>query len=88
MAVCQQNLNLTQILQKRAHYKEVMPQSYTPGKKVWLNSKYLQIKQNRKLKTKFLDLFQVLYLVSKQVYKFELLKKWKIHNVFYILLLE
>ena len=30
----------------------------------------------------------MLYLVGKQAYKLELLKKWKIHNVFYVSLLE
>ena len=30
----------------------------------------------------------MLYPVSKQAYKHELPKKWKIHNVFHVLLLE
>ena len=30
----------------------------------------------------------MLYLVEKQTYKFELLKKWKIHNVFHVSLPE
>ena len=30
----------------------------------------------------------MLYSVSKQAYKLELLKKWKIYDVFYLLLLE
>ena len=56
--------------------------------KVWLSRKHLKLKRNRKLKAKFLSFFQVLYLVGKQAYKLELPKKWKIHNVFHISLLE
>ena len=65
MAVCQQNLHHAQEFQKRAHDKEVKPQSYAPGDKVWLSSKHLKTKQNRKLKAKFLGLFWVLYSVGK-----------------------
>ena len=59
MAACQQNLHHTQKLYKRVYNKEVKPQSYAPGKKVWLNSKYLKTKQNCKLKAKFLGFFWV-----------------------------
>ena len=75
MAACQQNLYHAQKLQKRANNKGVKPQSYVPGQKVWLNSKYFKTKQNHKLKAKFLGLFWVLHLVGKQAYKFELAKK-------------
>ena len=75
IAVYQQNLHHAQEFQKWAHNKEVKLQSYTPGDKVWWNSKHLKTKQNCKLEAKFLGLFQVLYQVDKQVYKFELLKK-------------
>ena len=40
------------------------------------------------MKAKFFGLFQILYPVEKQAYKLELLKKWKIHDVFHVLLLE
>ena len=39
MTVCQQNLYHAQKLQKQAHNKNVKPQNYASGKKVWLNSK-------------------------------------------------
>ena len=58
------------------------------GDKVWLNSKYLKTKQNWNLETKFFKPFRVLYPVGKQAYKLELLRKWRIHNVFHVSLLE
>ena len=88
MAACQQNLHHAREFQKRAHDKSVKPLSYAPGDKVWLSSKHLKTKQNCKLEAKFLSLFQVLHLVGKQAYKLKLRKKWKIHNVFYVSLLE
>ena len=57
MTVCQQNLHHPQELQKQAHDKGVTPQSYAPGDKVWLSSKYFRIKRNCKLEAKFLGLF-------------------------------
>ena len=69
MIVCRENLYHAQELQKWAHNKGVKPRSYASGDKVWLNSKYIKIKQNRKLKAKFFGLFQVLHPVEKQAYK-------------------
>ena len=88
MAVCQQNLHHAQELQKRAHNKGVKPQSYTSSNKVWLSSKHLRTKRNCKLEAKFLGLFWVLHPVGKQAYKLELPKKWRIHDVFHVSLLE
>ena len=88
MTICQQNLHHAQELQKWGHNKGVKPQSYAPGEKVWLSSKYLKTKLNRKLEANFLGLFWVLHLVGKQAYKLKLPKKWRIHNVFHVSLLE
>ena len=46
MAVCRENLQYAQKLQKRAHNKGTKPKNYASGKKVWLNSKYIKIKRN------------------------------------------
>ena len=88
MIVYQKNLHHAQELQKRAHDKGVKPRSYAPGDKVLLNSKYIKIKQNWKLEAKLFGLFQVLHLVGKQAYKLELSRKWRIHDVFHVSLLE
>ena len=53
-----------------------------------MSSNYFKNKQNCKLKVKFFCLFQVLHPVDKQAYKLKLPKKYKIYNIFYVLLLE
>ena len=78
MTVCQKNLHHAQKLQKQAHNKRVKLKNYAPGDKVWLNSKYIKSKQNRKVEAKFCGLLWVWHPVGKQVYKFELPKMWKI----------
>ena len=75
MTVYQQNFYHAQKLQKQVHDKEVKPQSYILGDKVWLRSNHLKIKRNWKLEVKFPDSFWVLHPVGKQVYKLELLEK-------------
>ena len=88
MTVCQKKLHHAHKLQKRAHNKRVKHKSYTPGDKVWLNSKYIKTKRNQKLEAKFFGRFRVLHSMEKQAYKVELAKRWKMHNLFYVLLLE
>ena len=88
MIVCRENLHHTQELQKRAYDKGVKPRNYAPGEKVWLNSKYIKTKRNRKLEAKFFGPFRVLHPIGKQAYKLELPKKWRIHDVFHVSLLE
>ena len=51
--ICQQNFHHTYKLQKQANNKEVKPQNYAPGNKIWLSNKYFKTKQNCKLKAKF-----------------------------------
>ena len=75
MTVCRENLHHAQELQKQAHDKGGKPKSYAHGNKVWLNSKYIKIKQNRKLEAKFFRPFWVLHPVGKQAYKLKVLKK-------------
>ena len=73
--VCWENFHHTQELQKQVHNNGVKPRSYAHGDKVWLNSKYITTKQNRKLEAKFFGMFQMLYSVGKQAYKLELPKR-------------
>ena len=75
MIICRENLQYAQNLLKRAYNKSTKPKSYAPGDKVWLNSKYIKTKRNRKLEAKFFRPFRVLHPVGRQAYKFELPKK-------------
>ena len=88
MIVCRENLYHAQELQKRAHNKGVKPRSYAPGEKVWLNSKYIKTKCNRKLEAKFFGPFRMLHPIKKQAYKLKLPKKWRIYDVFHVSMLE
>lgn len=88
MKICQQNLLHAKELQKQAYNKDVKLCNYALGEKVWLNSQYIKTKQNQKLEAKFFRSFQVFHLVSKQTYKLKLTTKWRIHVIFYVLLLE
>ena len=53
-----------------------------------MNSKYIKTKRNRILEFKFFEPFRVLHLVGKQAYKLELPKRWRIHDIFHLSLLE
>ena len=77
ITICQENLHHVLKLQKQAYNKSGKPKNYALGDKVWLNSKYLKIKYNKKLKAMFFYLFQVLYQIGKQAYKLELPKNRK-----------
>ena len=86
--VCRKNFYHAQKLQKRAHNKGVKPSSYASSDKIWLNSKYIKTKQNWKLESKFFGPFRILHPFRKQAYKLKLFRKWRIHDVFHILLLK
>ena len=88
MVMYRKNLYHTQKLLKQAYNKRVKPRSYVLSKKVWLNSKFIKTKQNRKLEAMSFGLFQVPHLVKKQVYKLKLPGNWKIHDIFHLSLLE
>ena len=86
--ICQKNLYHTQGFQKRAYKKGVKPKGYVSGDKIWLNNQYIKTKQNQKLEVKFFGPFWVSHPIGKQAYKLKLSKKWRIHNIFHVLLLE
>lgn len=69
MTICQQNLFHVQEIQRKSYHKSVKPKNYTVSNKVLFNRKYIKIKQNWKLKAKFLGSFWVLRPIGKQVYQ-------------------
>ena len=75
MIICRENLHNVQNLQKQAHDKSTKARSYAPSNKVWLNSKYIKTKQNRKLEAKFYGPFRVWHPMAKQAYKLKLPKR-------------
>lgn len=66
MSVCRKNPHHTKEFQKWAHYKAVKPGSYAPDDKVWLDSKFVKTKFNRKLEAKLFSPFRGLHPVGKQ----------------------
>lgn len=88
MSICMDDFPYVQELQKCYVDKYAKPRSCASDNKVQLNSQYIKIQRNCKRKSKFFQLFLVLYLVKKQVYKVDLSKKQKIYDVSYMSLLE
>ena len=84
MSVCRKNLQYAQKLQKYYYNNHTKSKSYDLGDKVWLISKYIKTKQNRKLEFKFFRPFRIMQLVRNQAYKLELSKRWSIYDIFYV----
>lgn len=57
MTVCHKNLQHAQNLQKQPNNNSTKSRSYFSDDKVWLNNKYIKIKQNQKHKIKYFKLF-------------------------------
>ena len=57
MSVYRENFQHAHEFQKHYHAKHAKPKRYAPKDKVWLNKKYIKIKQNCKLKFKFFGSF-------------------------------
>ena len=74
MTFCRKNFYHAQELQKRAYNKGVNLRSYAPGDKIWLNSKYIKIKQNQKLKAKFFELFRSFTSFRQQSLQTQIIK--------------
>ncbi len=60
-----QNLLHIQEMQKKAYDKGIKSRSYALDEKVWLNSKCIKTKRNKKLESKFFGPFRVLHVVGK-----------------------
>ena len=62
--------------------------SYALGEKVWLNSKHIKMKWHRKLKAKIFGFLEVFHPIGKQAYKLERPAKWRIYDMFHVLVVK
>ena len=74
-----------QIMYKNEHTKFM---SYKIENYVNLNDKNIKIKRNKKLKWKFFESFKIFECIENQIYRLNLLKRWRIHNVFHVFFLK
>ena len=82
------NLMKTQI--KQAHYQNerIMFKQYIIETYVMFNDKNINIKRNKKLKWKHFESFKVMKTIDDQIYRLNIFKHWRIHNVFHVSLLK
>ena len=82
------NLLITQtqqIMYKNEHTKFM---SYKIENYVNLNDKNIKIKRNKILKWKFFESFKIFECIENQIYRLNLFKRWRIHNVFHVFFLK
>lgn len=82
MTIYKKNFHHGEKLYMLAHDKAMKSKSYAFGNKIWLYSKYIKIKQNRKFEAKFYGLCQVLYPVRNSAYKLKLLRNERFITLF------
>ena len=82
------NLIDAQVKQAKYQDKRTLFKKYFVRQYVMLNEKNIRIKRNKKLKWKHFELFRVLEIIEDQVYRLELLKRWRIHDVFHVSFLK
>ena len=86
--VLQKILSHAQTKQKKYADARMKFMKYAIDDHVWLRSKNIRTKRNRKLEWKQFESFEILDKMNKQVYKLALSTRWRIHNVFHVFLLE
>ena len=84
----QKILSHAQIKQKKYADARMKSMKYAIDDHVWLRSKNIRTKRNKKLEWKQFEPFEVLDKINKQIYKLALSTRWRIHNVFHVFLLE
>ena len=88
MEVCKEALLAAQKHQKTFADKHSKPIQFAVGDYVWLRGKNIRTKRNRKLEWKAFGPFEILKKHGDQAYKLDLPKRWRIHDVFHVSLLE
>ncbi len=88
MGVCKDAILTAQQSQAEYADKHRKSRDYKVGDSVWLNTKYIRTKRNRKLEFKNFGPFLITDVVGLQSYRLQLPERWRIHNVFHVSLLE
>ena len=88
LRVLKDNLLVAQQQQTMYKNERTKSMSYNVENYVNLNGKNIKIKRNKKLKWKFFESFQILETIENQAYRLDLFKRWRIHDVFHVSLLE
>ena len=83
-------INLVHAQKQQIKYKnaKIKLKHFDVSNYVNVNVKNIRIKRNKKLKWKFFESFKVLNTMRNQTYRIDILKRWRIHNVFHVSLLE
>ncbi len=88
IGVCKDAILAAQQSQEEYANRHRKSRDYKVGDRVWLNTKYIRTKRNRKLEFKHFGPFLITDVIGSQSYRLELPSGWRIHNVFHVSLLE
>ena len=83
-------VNLTHAQKQQVKYKNAKTKlkNFDVKSYVNVNEKNIRIKRNKKLKWKFFESFKMFDTIKNQTYWLDIFKRWRIHNVFHVSLLE
>ena len=88
MKVLKVNLIYAQKQQIKYKNAKIKLKNFEVNSYVNVNFKNIRIKRNKKLKWKFFESFRMLNTIENQAYRIDIFKRWRIHNVFHVSLLE
>ena len=81
--------NLTKAQHHQSKYTKGKDIEFTVGEKVWLSSKNIcTTRVSEKLDYKRIGPYEITKKINRNAYRLDLPKTMKIHNVFYVLLLD
>ena len=88
MKILKVNLAYAQKQQTKYKNAKIKLMNFDVDSYVNVNVKNIRIKRNKKLKWKFFESFKILNTIKNQTYRINIFKRWRIHNVFHVSLLE